>query len=157
MIPTIPLNIPFSEFIATPLVAHYIINLLILIFIHPHLEGHINFERLDQGTAGIVDADNGKDKSEGNYKVVVVDLLLLQNFSFQLQVEVARPDETQHGASEATDESHQDLKVWNEAGHQNCPHDDADPESESPYLQLTVECPDRGHLGLWRSPEEVAL
>lgn len=77
--------------------------------------------------------------------------------SLQFQVEVARPDEAQHGARETADESHQDLEVRNEAGHQNRHHDHCHSERKSPDFEVSVQCPNRRHFRLRWSPEEVAL
>lgn len=41
----------------------------------------------------------------------------------ELQVEVAWPDERQHGARETADEAHQDGEVWNGYRHHNSAED----------------------------------
>ena len=59
-------------------------------------------------------------------------------------MEVAGPDEGEHGAGEGADEAHEDAEVRYEDGHHNGEEDDADAPRQAPDLKLIVERPNRG-------------
>lgn len=71
-------------------------------------------------------------------------------------MEVTRPDERQHGAGEAADETHQDGKVRYGYGHEHGAHDDDDAERQAPDLELAIQVPDAWIRGR-RRPDEKRL
>lgn len=72
----------------------------------PPLKRHVNFKSLYQGTARVIDANYGEDKSEADNEVIIVDLPIIQDVSLQFQVEVTGPNKTQHCTCKAADETH---------------------------------------------------
>lgn len=121
------------------------------------LEGQADVERFDQGIPGIVDADKAEQKAETDDEVVVCDVFLIHQMALELEMEVARPDEAQHSAGEASDEAHQDGEVRNETSHENCEENDADAPAQTPDLQLAVELPDLWEDCLGLATEESSL
>lgn len=121
------------------------------------LERQTDLERFDKRVARVVDADKAEQKPEADDEVVVGDVFLVHQVSLELQVEVARPDEAQHGTREAADEAHQDREMGDEAGHQDSEHDDADAPHKPPNLQLAVELPNLRENRLRLAAEERAL
>lgn len=57
------------------------------------LEWQTDCERFNESIAGVVHADEGKEKPEADNEIIERDIFLLQQVPFELQVEVARPDE----------------------------------------------------------------
>ena len=63
------------------------------------------------------------------------------------------PDEGQHAAGEAADESHEDGEVRNDDGEHDRHDHNGNTEPEAPNLQLAVQGPDRGKDSIWLSLE----
>lgn len=55
--------------------------------------------------------------------------------TLEFDVEVAGPDERQHGAGEAADEAHQDGEVRDGRGHQHRADNHGYAESKAPHLR----------------------
>lgn len=98
------------------------------------LEGQADLEGLDECRARVVDAHEAKQAAQEDDKVVVQDGVPVQTVSLELQVEVAGPDEAQHGAGERADEAHQDGEVGDEDGHEHGEDNHAHFEGEPPHL-----------------------
>lgn len=63
-------------------------------------------ESLDQRSEGDIDADDAEEDAKEDNEAVVSDSAPIQGGAFQFEMEVARPDEGEHGTSEAADETH---------------------------------------------------
>ena len=74
-------------------------------------------ECLDEGPEWDVDADDSEEHAQEDDETVVGDGTPVQGGTFEFQVEVAGPDEGEHGAREAADEAHEDGEVGNGDGH----------------------------------------
>lgn len=72
-------------------------------------------------------------------------------------MEVAGPDEGEHGAGEGTDETHQYAEVRYKDRHQNGKDDHADPPSQAPDLELAIQRPDGREKRFRSAAEEGAL
>lgn len=81
------------------------------------LKRQADLECLDQSITRVVYADKTEQEPETDDEVIVSDVLLLHQMSFELQVEVARPNEAQHRTRKTADEAHQNRKVRNETSH----------------------------------------
>ena len=93
------------------------------------LEGQSDCECLDEGAERIVDSDDAEEDAQENDEAVVGYRAPVQGGAFELQVEVARPDEGEHSAREAADEAHQNGKVRDEDGHEHGKDDQYDAQS----------------------------
>lgn len=105
------------------------------------LKGQPNLKRLDEGAGGVVDADDAEQHAEEDDETVVRDGAPVESGPLELQVEVARPDEREHGAREAADEAHEDSEVRDRYGHDYSEHDEAHSDGEAPHFELAVERP----------------
>jgi hypothetical protein len=114
-------------------------------------------ESVDEGLAGVVDANDAEEQPEEDDEAVVGDGTRLHGVALELEVEVAGPDEGEHSAGEGADEAHEDAEVGYEDGHEDGEEDDADAPRQAPDLQLPVEGPDRREDGLGPAPEEGPL
>lgn len=72
-------------------------------------------------------------------------------------MEVARPDEREHGAGEAADEAHEYGEVRYGYGHEHGAQDDGHAERQAPDFELAVQVPDAGVRGGGRPDEEGLL
>lgn len=72
-------------------------------------------------------------------------------------MEVAGPDEREHGAGKGTDETHQYAEVRYEDRHQNGEHNHADFPSQTPDLELAIHRPDGREKRFRSTAEEGAL
>lgn len=68
-------------------------------------------ESFDQGSEGIIDADDAKQDAEEDDETIVGDSSPIESGAFEFEVKVTGPDEGEHGASEAADKSHQDGEM----------------------------------------------
>lgn len=72
-------------------------------------------------------------------------------------MEVAGPDEREHGAGKGTDETHQYTEVRYKDRHQNGKYDHADPPGQTPDLELTIQRPDGREKRFRSTAEEGAF
>jgi hypothetical protein len=100
--------------------------------------------------------------------------------ALEFDVEVAGPNEGQHGAGEAADEAHQDGEVRDGSGHQHRADDHGDAPCQAPNLreillrpwskfftkmnskndtnlELSIELPHRREVSFWLSPEQASF
>lgn len=91
-------------------------------------ERQSDLERFDDGRAGVVDADDAEQAAEEYDETVEHNGAPLERVTLQLEVEVARPYERQHGAGEAADEAHQYGEVRYGYGHEHGAQDDGHTE-----------------------------
>lgn len=120
-------------------------------------EGQADLKSVDERGAGVVDADHAEKDAEEDDEAVVCDGAPLHRVPLELQMEVAWPDERQHGASEWADEAHQYAKMGYEDRHQDGEYDHADAPSQTPDFELAVHRPDGREDRLRSAAEEGAL
>ena len=72
-------------------------------------------------------------------------------------MEVARPDEGEHSAREAADETHQNGEMWNGYGHQDGEDDQSDSHGQSPDFELAVQSPHGRENGFGPALEESSF
>lgn len=72
-------------------------------------------------------------------------------------MEVAGPDEGEHGTGERADEAHEDAEVWYEDGHEDGEDYDAYSPRQTPDLELVVQGPDSGKQSLGLAPKQSPL
>lgn len=118
------------------------------------LKRQTDLEGPDELLAGVVDADDAEEDTEEDDEAVVGDLTRLHRVALELEVEVAGPDEGEHGAGERADEAHEDTEVGYEDSHEDGEEDDADPPSKAPDLELAIEGPDSREECLWLAAKE---
>jgi len=99
------------------------------------LEGQADGEGPDKGRPRVKHANHGKQHPQDNDEVVVVPCSLVHLVALEFDVEVAGPNEGQHGAGEAADEAHQDGEVRNGSSHQHCADNHGYAECKAPHLR----------------------
>lgn len=121
------------------------------------LKGQADLEFLDQGPERVVDANDAEEYAQEDDETIVGDGAPIQSGSLQFEVEIARPDEGEHGAREAADEAHQDGEVRDGNGHDDREDDESDAQGQAPDFQLAVERPHARESRFWPSFEEGSL
>lgn len=121
------------------------------------LKRQADLEGLDEGVARVVDADDAEEHAEEDDEAVEGHGAGLHRVALELEVEVAGPDEGEHGAGEGADEAHEDAEVRYEDGHEDGEENDTETPSKAPDLELAVERPDRREKGLGLAPEQGTL
>lgn len=97
-----------------------------------------DLKRFDYGGAGVVDTDDAEQAAEEYNETVKHYGAPLERVALQLEMEVARPDERQHGAGETADETHQYGEVRYGYGHEYGAQYDGYTERQTPDLQFAV-------------------
>lgn len=114
-------------------------------------------ESLDESSERVVNADDAEEDAEEDDEAVVSDGAPVEGGAFEFEVEVARPDEGEHGAGEAADEAHQDGEMWDGNGHDGREDDEGDAEGQTPDFEFAVQGPHTRESGLRSSFEEGSL
>ena len=66
---------------------------------------------------GVVNTDDCADETK-KYDCAIEELHVPgEGVTFQLEMEVAGPDEREHVSGEVADEAHEEVEVWHEDGH----------------------------------------
>ena len=110
-------------------------------------------ESLDEGAEGDGEADDAEEHPQEDDETVVGDGTPVQSRSFQFKMEVAGPDERQHGTRETADQAHENGEMWDPDGHDDGEGDHSNADSKSPHFQLAIQCPHGGKRRL-RPPFE---
>lgn len=107
------------------------------------------------GEAG-KDAHHAAQEAQAYYEHVPSFRLRCQLIAFQLEVEVARPNEGEHRAGEAADETHEYREVGNRNGKQQRDQNQQHSTSHGPNTVVAVSFPARRHR-LWSFAVRVLL
>ena len=95
-------------------------------------------QSLDKSHTRVENASNGDQETENNNGNVERTLIPLHGLALEAQVKITRPDEREHGASDAADEAHQNGEVRYEDGEKEREENEPDARDDRPHFQVSV-------------------
>ena len=110
-----------------------------------------------KGNARVVHADDAEGEPEEDDEDVPAHGVPRHEVSPQVQVKDAGPHERKETASEVSNEAHENGEVGDEHGEHDGQDDNPDSVAETPDLELSVQGPDRGKLGVRFASEQFVL